>query len=62
MPTTSPGELSGRVGTAEMFTATPEVNLGDAAPDVTLPVALTGTVTSYDWGINGTPPIPARHR
>jgi FtsP/CotA-like multicopper oxidase with cupredoxin domain len=50
-----PRELRARVGTADMFTAAPEVDLGAGAPDVTLPVVLTGTMTSYDWGINGKP-------
>lgn len=52
-PDYQPTELTGRVGTAEVFTATPEVDLGDSVPEVTLPVTLTGSMTSYDWGING---------
>lgn len=50
-----PPELNRRVGTAGMFTATPAATLGPARSDVTLGVELTGSMTKYDWGINGKP-------
>jgi FtsP/CotA-like multicopper oxidase with cupredoxin domain len=48
-----PPELNGRVGTVDMFTATPADDLGSAKPDTTLTADLSGTMTAYDWKING---------
>lgn len=50
-----PPELTRRVGTVEMFTATPAATLGAANPDLRLGVELTGSMMNYDWGINGKP-------
>lgn len=50
-----PPELNGRVGTVDMFTATPAVSLGSTKSDVDLALELTGSMTNYDWGINGKP-------
>jgi multicopper oxidase len=50
-----PAELSQRVGTIEMFTATTPVNLGRPQPGVNLPVVLGGNMTQYNWMINGKP-------
>ncbi|MCV7047558.1 multicopper oxidase family protein [Mycobacterium frederiksbergense] len=48
-----PGELTARVGTLESFTATPAASLPGGATDVTLTAQLTGSMTGYDWSING---------
>ncbi|WP_281259764.1 multicopper oxidase family protein [Mycolicibacterium palauense] len=48
-----PGELSGRVGTVDMFTSTPEAGLGITGADVDLSAVLTGGMMGYTWGING---------
>jgi FtsP/CotA-like multicopper oxidase with cupredoxin domain len=50
-----PPELNGRVGTVDMFTATPAAGLGPANSDVDLAIDLTGSMMQYDWGINGKP-------
>jgi multicopper oxidase len=50
-----PSELTKRVGTVDMFTATPEVDLGPVKPDTTLPVDLNGDMMHYNWTINGRP-------
>ncbi len=50
-----PPELNRRIGTVDMFTATPAATLGPAKSDATLGVELTGSMTNYDWGINGKP-------
>jgi FtsP/CotA-like multicopper oxidase with cupredoxin domain len=47
-----PPELDQLVGTVEMFTATPEVDLGSAKPDTTVSADLSGGMMSYDWKIN----------
>ncbi|WP_302056551.1 multicopper oxidase family protein [Mycobacterium avium] len=62
-----PPELNRRVGTVNMFTATPAATLGPAKSDVTLGVELTGSMMNYDWGINGkpypkNPPLTVNHR
>ncbi|MEO6792366.1 MAG: multicopper oxidase family protein [Mycobacterium sp.] len=49
-----PPELTRRVGTVDMFVATPAADLGAVEPDITLGVELTGSMMKYDWGINGT--------
>lgn len=54
-PGFQPPELDKRLGTVEMFTATPEVDLGRAKPDVNLSVALEGDMMKYNWTINGEP-------
>lgn len=54
-PAYRPPALDGRVGTVEMFTATPEVDLGAAEPEATLSAALSGGMMAYDWMINGRP-------
>ncbi len=54
-PQFQPSELTKRVGTATMFTATTPVNLGRPDPDLNLPVVLGGNMMQYDWTINGEP-------
>ena len=54
-PAYRPPELDGLVGTADMFTATTEVDLGHADPDTTLSAELSGSMMKYDWRINGRP-------
>jgi len=54
-PQLQPVELTKRVGTIDMFTATTPVNLGRPDPNLTLPVVLGGNMTQYDWTINGQP-------
>ncbi|KZS60532.1 oxidase [Mycobacterium ostraviense] len=61
-----PPELTRRVGTVEIFTATPAATLGSAKADVSLGVELTGSMVNYDWGINGkpypkNPPLTIKH-
>ncbi len=48
-------ELTKRVGTVDIFTATPEVDLRSAKPDVMLSADLSGGMMHYDWAINGAP-------
>jgi FtsP/CotA-like multicopper oxidase with cupredoxin domain len=50
-----PAELTKRVGTIEMFTATAPVNLGPAERGLNLPVVLGGDMAKYEWTINGEP-------
>jgi FtsP/CotA-like multicopper oxidase with cupredoxin domain len=50
-----PPELNKRVGTVDMFTATPAVDLGSAQPDVNLSAVLAGDMMHYNWTINGEP-------
>jgi FtsP/CotA-like multicopper oxidase with cupredoxin domain len=52
-PGFQPPELGRVVGTVDMFTATPEVDLGSAKPDVALSAQLSGGMMKYDWKING---------
>ncbi len=54
-PQFRPAELTKRVGSIEMFTATTSVNLGAAEPNLNLPVVLGGNMVKYDWTINGEP-------
>ncbi|BBZ41581.1 multicopper oxidase family protein [Mycobacterium conspicuum] len=54
-PQFRPAELTKRVGTIDMFTATTSVNLGAAEPNLKLPVALGGDMTKYVWTLNGEP-------
>jgi FtsP/CotA-like multicopper oxidase with cupredoxin domain len=54
-PQFRPTELTKRVGTLEMFTATTSVNLGAAEPNLNLPVLLGGDMAKYVWTINGEP-------
>lgn len=54
-PQFQPAELTKRVGTVEMFTATTPVNLGRPDPRLNLPVVLGGNMTQYNWTINGQP-------
>ncbi|OMC27237.1 oxidase [Mycobacterium colombiense] len=54
-PQFQPGELTKRVGTVEMFTATTPVNLGRPDPSLDLPVVLGGNMMQYNWTINGQP-------
>ena len=49
-----PPELTGRVGTVDTFTATPEVQLPTSS-DLALQARLSGTMMHYDWMINGRP-------
>jgi FtsP/CotA-like multicopper oxidase with cupredoxin domain len=50
-----PPELSRRIGTVDLFTASPAATLGQGKSDVALGVNLTGSMTKYDWGIDGKP-------
>jgi FtsP/CotA-like multicopper oxidase with cupredoxin domain len=50
-----PAELNRRVGTVDMFSATPQAGLGTAKADLTLSADLSGGMMSYDWAINGQP-------
>ncbi|WP_162899261.1 multicopper oxidase family protein [Mycobacterium shigaense] len=54
-PQFQPPELTRRVGTIEMFTATTPVNLGRPEPNLDLPVVLGGNMQQYNWMINGEP-------
>jgi multicopper oxidase len=54
-PGFQPPELTRRVGAIDMFSATPEVGLGSAKPDVSLSTDLSGGMMKYDWAINGRP-------
>lgn len=54
-PQFQPSELTKRVGTIEMFTATTPVNLGRPDPNLNLPVVLGGNMMQYNWMINGEP-------
>ncbi|MGO9693991.1 MAG: multicopper oxidase family protein [Mycobacterium sp.] len=54
-PGFQPAELTKRVGTIEMFTATTPVNLGRPEPNLDLPVVLGGSMVQYNWMINGEP-------
>ncbi|MBI5340896.1 MAG: multicopper oxidase family protein [Mycolicibacterium rufum] len=49
-----PSALSGRVGTVDIFTATPEAQLPTIS-DLALQARLSGTMAQYDWMINGRP-------
>lgn len=48
-----PAELDGRVGTVDMFTATPEATLKFTKADTELQADLTAAETAYEWGVNG---------
>jgi FtsP/CotA-like multicopper oxidase with cupredoxin domain len=50
-----PAELNRRVGTVDLFSATPQAGLGTARTDLTLSADLSGGMMSYDWAINGQP-------
>ena len=50
-----PPELQGRVGTVDMFIATPAFDLGSAQPDTRLSADLNGSMAGYVWTINGQP-------
>jgi multicopper oxidase len=52
-PGFQPTELSRRIGTVEMFAATPQVDLGTGKPDISLQANLSGSMKRYDWKING---------
>jgi multicopper oxidase len=54
-PQFQPSELTKRVGTIEMFTATTPVNLGRPDANLNLPVVLGGNMMQYNWMINGQP-------
>lgn len=54
-PGYQPPELQARVGTVDMFTATPDVDIGPAKPDTRLSANLGGSMTDYVWTINGQP-------
>ena len=54
-PNFRPNELAGIVGTVGHFTAAPEVVLGSTEADATLAATLSGTMSKYDWMINGRP-------
>ncbi len=46
-------ELNGKVGTVDMFTATPEAQLKFTTADNEMQADLTAADTGYEWGING---------
>ncbi len=48
-----PAELTGTVGTVDMFTATPEAQLKFDRADNDMQAELTASATEYQWGING---------
>jgi len=48
-----PAELNGRVGTVDMFTATPEAQLKFTKADNEIQADLTASDTKYQWGVNG---------
>jgi len=50
-----PPELNRLVGTVDLFSAAPEVDLGFSKPDATLMAQLSGGMMAYDWTINGRP-------
>ncbi|MEB3979857.1 multicopper oxidase family protein [Mycobacterium sp. 663a-19] len=54
-PGFQPAELTKRVGTIDMFTATTPANLGRPEPGLDLPVTLGGNMIQYNWTINGEP-------
>jgi multicopper oxidase len=54
-PGFQPTELTKRVGTIDMFTATTPVNLGRPEANLNLPVVLGGNMAQYNWMINGEP-------
>ncbi len=49
-----PAELTRTVGTVDMFTATPQVQLPTNS-DLALQAQLSGSMARYDWAINGRP-------
>lgn len=51
----APPQLQGRIGTVSMFTATPEATFAAAPTDTELPAELGGSMSNYDWSINGLP-------
>ncbi len=51
----APPELNRRVGTVDMFTATPAASFGSTKSDADLALELTGSMTNFDWGLNGKP-------
>lgn len=51
----APPELNGRIGTVDTFTAPSSASLGSAQSEVNLALELTGSMTKYDWAINGKP-------
>ena len=54
-PGFQPAELTKRVGTVEIFSATPPVDLGQTKADVSLSAVLAGDMMNYNWTINGQP-------
>ncbi len=52
-PSARPGELNGRVGTVEAFTATDQAALAFRRPDLQLAAVLGGDMKTYRWTING---------
>ena len=54
-PDFQPAELTRRVGTVDLFTAAPDVDLRLRQPDVNLQADLSGAMMQYDWAINGKP-------
>jgi len=52
-PGFQPAELNGRLGTVDVFAATPADDLGSAKPEATLNAELSGDMAKYDWKING---------
>ncbi|HUO36694.1 MAG TPA: multicopper oxidase domain-containing protein, partial [Mycobacterium sp.] len=50
-----PAELNRRVGTVDMFRATPQADLGITRSDINLEADLSGGMMRYDWVINRRP-------
>ncbi len=48
-----PPELTGKIGTVEMFAAPDEAQLAFTKPDTEMVANLTAADTGYQWGING---------
>ena len=55
-----PAELNGELARYDRLHPTPADTLPARAPDVTHRLDLTGSMMSYDWGINGHPFDPSR--
>ena len=52
-PGFQPPELNGRIGTVDMFTATPEAKLKFTKADTDFTADLSASSTAYEWGVNG---------
>ncbi len=57
-----PGELRGRVLTADRLRAAESAALPARTPDRTIRIRLTGGMATYDWAFDGTPYAPDRRQ